>query len=170
MQEIRQFLKDDSFYHLFGIAESKLGPVVENYLVQINGYTLVRQDRKIGGGGLALYVRNPLKVKILGKSNTTKTDECHEPEPQPQNLMCSVQQVNFSPVFVVVVHRPFHVGLYANGLDKHLRSCEEEFSHKIVMGDFNADLIRPDAETRALLNFIDKHFLKVVKHGATHHT
>ena len=84
--------------------------------------------------------------------------------------MCSVQQGNFSPVFVALVYRPPHFGLYANGLDKHLRSCEEEFSHKIVMGDFNADLIKPDAETRALLNFIHKHSLKVVSHGATHHT
>ena len=32
------------------------------------------------------------------------------------------------------------------------------------------DLIEPNAETRALLNFIDKHSLKVVEHGATHHT
>ena len=55
-------------------------------------------------------------------------------------------------------------------LGEHMRICGEEFSHKIVMGDFNADLIKPDAETRALLNFIDKHSLKVVKHGATHHT
>ena len=30
--------------------------------------------------------------------------------------------------------------------------------------------MRPDAETRALLNFIDKHSLKVVKHRATHLT
>ena len=170
IQEICQFLKDDPSYHLFGIAESKLGPVVEDCLVQIDGYTLVRQDRKVGGGGVALYVRNTLKVKILEKSNTTKTDEFNEPEPQPEYLMCSVQQSNSSPVFVAVVYRPPHVGLYAHGLDDHLWSCGEEFSHKIIMGYFNADLIRPDDETRALLNFIDKHSLKVVKHRATHHT
>ena len=84
--------------------------------------------------------------------------------------MCSVQQRDSSPVFVAVVYRPPHVGLYANNLDDHLRSREEEFSHKIIMGDFNADLIAPNAETRALLNFIDKHSLRFVGHGATHHT
>ena len=118
IQEIRQFLKDDPSYHLFGIAESKLGPAVEDYLVQIDGYTLVRQDRKMGGGGVALYVRNTLKVKILEKSNTTKIDECEEPKPQPEYLMCSVQQGNSSPVLVAVVYRPPHVGLYANDLDE----------------------------------------------------
>ena len=48
ISEIRQFLKDDPSYHLFGVAESKLGPEVEDYLVRIDGYTLVRQDRKVG--------------------------------------------------------------------------------------------------------------------------
>ena len=126
IQEIRQFLKDDPSYHLFGIAESKLGPVVEDYLVQIDGYTLVRQDRKVGGGGVALYVRNTLKVKILEKSNTTETDECNAPQPQPEYLTCSVKQGDSSPVFVAVVYRPPHAGLYANGLDEHLGSCGEE--------------------------------------------
>ena len=74
---------------------------------------------------VALYVRNTLEVKILGKSNTTKTDECNEPEPQPEYLMCSVQQGNYSPVFVDVVYRPPHVGLYANGPNEHLQSCGE---------------------------------------------
>ena len=52
------------------------------------------------------------------------------------------------------------------GLDEHLRSCREEFSHKIIMGDFNKDLIEPNAVTRALFNFADKHSLEVVEHGA----
>ena len=165
--EIRQFLKDDPSYHLFGVAESKLGPEVEDYLVRIDGYTLVRQDRKVGGGGVALYARSTLKVKILEKSNTTGPGECKEPE----YLMCSVQQGSSSPVFVAVVYRPPHVGLYTNKLDEHLRSCGEEYSHKIIMGDLNADLLKPDdTETRALLNLVENHSLKIIKHGATHHT
>ena len=72
IREIYQFLKDDLSYHLFGIAESKLSTVIEDYLVPIDGYTFVRQDRKVGGGEVDLYVRNTLKVKILEKSNTTK--------------------------------------------------------------------------------------------------
>ena len=72
-------------------------PVVEDYLVQIDGYTLVPQDRKVEGGRVALNVWNTLKVKILEKSNTTKMDECNEPEPQPEYLMCSVNKVTPPP-------------------------------------------------------------------------
>ena len=69
--EIRQFLKDDPSCHLFGIAESistlNTIPKINDYLVQIDGYTFVQQDRKVGGGGVALYVRNSLKVKNTRK-------------------------------------------------------------------------------------------------------
>ena len=130
--DIRQFLNDDPSYHVFGVAESKLGPEVEDYLVRIEAYTLVLQDHKVRSGGVALYARSTLKVKILAKSNTKKSNttgpgECKEPE----YLMCSVQQSSSSPVFVAVVYRPPHVGLYTNKLDEHLRSCGEEYSHKI---------------------------------------
>ena len=94
------------------------------------------------------------------------TGYCNEPE----YLMCSVQQGNSSPVFVAVVYRPPHVGLYANKLDEHLRTCGSEFSHKIIMGDLNADLLKHNAETRALLTLAENHTLKIIKHGATHHT
>ena len=65
--------------------------------------------------------------------------------------MCSVKQGNFFPVLVAVVYRPPHFGLYANDLDEHLRTYGEEFSHKIVMGDFNTDLIKPDLKPKHYL-------------------
>ena len=55
---------------MFGIAESWLGPVVNDSLIQINGYSIIRQDRNIYGGGVALYVRNGFKVTKLAYSNT----------------------------------------------------------------------------------------------------
>ena len=104
--------------------------------------------------------------KNIRKINATKTGDCNEPE----YLMCSVQRGHSSPLFVAVLYRSPHVGLYANGFDEHLRSYGEELSHKIIMCDSNGDLIEPKADARARLNFIDEHSLKVVKHGATHHT
>ena len=38
------------------------------------------------------------------------------------------------------------------------------------MGDLNADLIKPNAETRVLLNLVEEHSLKIIKHSATLHT
>ena len=58
-------MQDDPTHHLFGAAESKLGPEVEEYL---------EQDRKVGGGGVTLYARSCAKVKILEKSSITGTE------------------------------------------------------------------------------------------------
>ena len=98
--------------------KSELGFVVKDY----DSYKLVRQDHKAGGVGIALYVRNTLDEKIAEKSNTTKTDKCNEPQPQPEYLIHSVQQCNSFHVLAAMVYRPRHVGLYANGLNEHLRS------------------------------------------------
>ena len=84
--------------------------------------------------------------------------------------MCSGHQGDSSPVFVAVVYGPPHVNFYTNKLDEHLRTCGGEISHKIIMGDLNADLLKPDdAETRALLNLVENLSLKIVKHRATYH-
>ena len=37
IQEIRHFLHNDSSFHLFEITESKLVPVVDDYLVCVDG-------------------------------------------------------------------------------------------------------------------------------------
>ena len=81
-----------------------------------------------------------MKAKILEKSDATGTEECKEPE----YLICSVQQGDSSPVFVAVVYRPPHVGFQAKKLDEHLRTCGDEFSHKIIMSDLNAGFLNPD--------------------------
>ena len=65
ISEILRFLKDDPSYHLFGVAERKLGLEVEDYFVRIIGSTLVQQDRKVKGGEVALYARSSLKVTIF---------------------------------------------------------------------------------------------------------
>ena len=69
--------------------------------------------------------------------------------------MCSVQQGDSCLVFVAIVYWPPKVGLYANGFDEHLQSYGDAFSYKIIMGDFNAGLIEPNAEARALIKFIE---------------
>ena len=45
--EICQFLKDDLLYWLFEVVESNLGPEVDDYLVRIDSYTLVRRTNNL---------------------------------------------------------------------------------------------------------------------------
>ena len=48
----RQFLFSHPTYHLFGIAESRLGPNIGDDFVEIEGYSIIRQDRNTHGGGV----------------------------------------------------------------------------------------------------------------------
>ena len=48
----------------FGITESKLGSSVTNAEVNINGYSIIRNDRNRNGGGVAYCIRNDLCFNI----------------------------------------------------------------------------------------------------------
>ena len=49
----RQYLINDSSYDILGVAETRLGPEVDNNIIQIPGYSTVRQDRNIVGLGVS---------------------------------------------------------------------------------------------------------------------
>ena len=49
---------------VLGITESKLDSSVTNSEVNINGYSIIRNDRNRNGGGVACYVRNDLCFNI----------------------------------------------------------------------------------------------------------
>ena len=96
IKRLRLYLTDDPSYHFFGIAESWLGPGVDDGLIQVDGYSVIRQDRNINGGGVALYVRNDTITK-LASSNTEGLGRPSIPE----YLFCQVQQSNSSPILIV---------------------------------------------------------------------
>ena len=61
---------NDPSYDIIGVAESRLGDMVDDHIMSVNGYSILRQDRSAGRGGVILYVRNTLRAKILAKFNT----------------------------------------------------------------------------------------------------
>ena len=70
IERLHLYLTEGPSYHLFGIAESWLGAGVDESLIQVHGYSVIRQDRNINGGGVALYVRNDNTITKLASSNT----------------------------------------------------------------------------------------------------
>ena len=75
-EPIKQLLTGDLSYHNLGVADTRLGPTIDDNLFNIPGYSIIGQDRNAGGGGVALYVRDTLKVNISAKSD--KTDKGQE--------------------------------------------------------------------------------------------
>ena len=165
--EFRRSLEGSS-YHLFGIAETRLGPQVDDIHVEVKGYSIIRQDRNLAGGGIALYISNSLKAKILHTSPTTRRGKPGKPE----YLFCSVWEGNRSPLLVVVVYRPPDVPLRSDRrFLQLLRTCSLDYSHKIIMGDRNADMLdESKSDVRFMRGLENELSLKLINTGPSHHT
>ena len=109
MWEFRQALLNDQSFDLFEVAESRLGQEVDDGLINVQGYSALRQDRNLGGGGVILCVKENLKAKVLHKSNTAQPDKPRKPE----YLFCAVWKGNAAPTLVFLVYRPPDVSLRA---------------------------------------------------------
>ena len=70
-KHIGYFRQYDTSCNSFGVAESRLGDLVDDHLVKIMGHSIIRQGRNTAGGDVLMYVRNDLKTKILIKAKTT---------------------------------------------------------------------------------------------------
>ena len=53
-KQFGQLLVDDPTYHVMGVAESRFGDVVDDGIIAIEGYSLIRQDQNTQGGGVVL--------------------------------------------------------------------------------------------------------------------
>ena len=56
-----------------------------------------------------------------------------------------------APIFVAVIYRPPHIQWLINtDLIEKLSLLTEDYSQKIIMGDFNANLLSTDSDARFL--------------------
>ena len=130
--ELRNQLCTNSSYHVFGVAETRLGPEIDDNIVNVPGYSIIRQDRNTRGGGILLYVKDNFKAKILCTSNTTQTGKPLKPE----YLFCSIWEGNSIPTLVVLVYRPPDVSIRSDDeLLQLLHSHCSDFSYKVIVGD-----------------------------------
>ena len=58
-----KLLLNEGLVDILAISETKLDSTYNNYLLQHPHYRMLRRDRKKGGGGLLVYIRNRLKLE-----------------------------------------------------------------------------------------------------------
>ena len=166
--DFRQYLSHNNSYDVFGIAETRLGPEVNDNIIQVAGYSVLRQDRNVRGGGILLYIKGNLKAKILYTCNTE-----HENKPlKPEYIFCSVWEGSSAPTLIFLIYLPPDVSIRSDRqLIKLLRSTSSDFSHKAVIGDWNANMLAPNnSDTRFVKDIMSELSLKLVPTGPSHHT
>ena len=172
MWQFRNFLMNNkrmnNSFHVFDIAETRLGHEVSVNIVKIPGYSVLRQDRNINGGGILLYIKEHLNAKILC---TSRTEQRGKPL-KPEYLFCSVWEGNYTPTLIALVYRSPDVSIRSDGeFIRLLCSHCSNSSCKIVIDNWNADILNSrDSDTRFLLTLTNNLSLKLVNTGPSYHS
>ena len=135
---------------------------------QVDGYSILRQDRNRHGGGVALYIDNSYKASLLCSSPTQVKGK----PGIPQYLMGRVQRGKIPPVFVAVVYSPPDVSFSCfkdSDIFTNLTKHSKGYDYRIVMGDLNANMLSSSQETNFIRDFVCEHNFKLFEYNATNH-
>ena len=103
-------------------------------LFNINGYSLIRTDRKNGrGGGVAFYLNDKLKFKIRNDISIRDTE----------TLFIEILNKQNKNIIIGLIYRPPGNPLdpFFDDLDAYIHILSTENKHIYLMGDFNIDLL-----------------------------
>lgn len=149
------------------LSETWLKSSISSGIVSVPGYTLFRNDRKIlrenrtekSGGGVAIFVRDDIKTKIIAKS----------PDKPGIEFLFTEIFLGKKKILIAVVYWPPHTGKLSE-LEEPLSLHANKYDDVIIMGDFNCDLSY--TLSTATSNFIDtfkSHNLQILDLNPTHH-
>lgn len=147
------------------VSESWLKPSLPSASYSLSGYILIRNDRTgRGGGGVAIYLRAGLSYKVVCCSPSSYSASC-------EYLFIDVS-FSGANILVGVVYCPPTVNYFQN-LENVLDEIVPEYTHNIIMGDFNTCIINDNEPYKAraskLLNLIYSVNLSLLPTGPTHH-
>ena len=129
--------------HAIAVSETWFSEKTNNNLVAINDFSLFRHDRlNKRGGGVAIYLRNGIKSRIIGKSHANAKVEF---------LFLEIDNRSGTKLCFGVVYNPPSNPLTTT-LKNILSSVSSKYPHVIVLGDFNLNL---QLKSRAILRFKD---------------
>ena len=153
-------------FHVIAVTETRFHPKFTDKMANLTNYNIVRNDR-LGrtGGGVALYINNNLKYKVLIMSTN------HGNLGLAEYLMCEIILQGHHKLFVAVVYRPPNSPFYkgTDFLEKLSNYCSE-YNNKLIMGDFNSNMLTDNPQSSIMREFIDLNGLKLINHGVTHIT
>ena len=125
-------LADDSNPDVICITETWLSGEISDNELSIVGYLLYRRDRDRHGGGVLLYVRESIQVKL--------PPQC----PDLELLTLSLYKGNNRICLAVFYHPPSTPTLVFSQVSAYFDNlCITQFSNFIFLGDFNVNVRDP---------------------------
>lgn len=113
----------------------------------VNGYSTIRVDRTHNkGGGLLIYIRNEINFEPVDCSISIQKDS--------EIQIFRIKLPNCSPILIVILYmhpatNNSELTSFISSLNVFLVSLEQEY---LILGDFNCDLLKRDANAFNLIN------------------
>ena len=118
-------------FDILAINETKLDQSVDSGLVSINQYTLVRLDRNINGGGVALYIKNHINYKLRGDIVPTNLEM----------MTIEISKPKLRPIIIATWYRPPQSPVSAfSEFENFLKAVDAEGKETLIVGDINCDI------------------------------
>jgi len=142
-------LLSEQVVDLIAVSETWLNSKHSDKLCNVEGYTLIRNDREgMRGGGVAFFVKNSISFTILSTSPTR-----HDPT-QVEFIICEVTLNDTKILIAVIYRRPErHCKFehFFNELQKHTPTHDET----ILLGDFNINFLDNTNKTANFLSTLE---------------
>jgi hypothetical protein len=144
------------------VSESWLKPSLLSEHFELPGFTLLRNDR-LGkaGGGVAAYIRSELSARLISASPQIYS---HSPE----FLLFEIKMLT-ECILIGAVYRPPKAGRLSM-LEDAILNVMHAYQHLIILGDFNADLLKDSFESRQLKTMLDSLNFTILPSQSTFHT
>lgn len=140
-------------YDILGISETWLDGNIKDFAINIPDYKLTRKDRETRGGGVAFYVRNSIKYKVVKPVTPTISSLEH--------LWISTK-IGGKKFCLGTLYRPpnANLNLCIEDLETILTGFLPDFDYVIFGGDFNVDVLNFNhSNTKQLISFFEKYSL-----------
>ena len=130
LDELKLFLQQLPF-EILSLNETRLDETIQNNMVQIPGYEIIRRDRNRRGGGVAFIVKN-------NYSYTLRDDLISK----DLEAICIELTLRMSwPILILTWYRPPDSNAKVFDLfEEFLQKAEAEHKELIILGDLNCDL------------------------------
>ncbi len=151
------------------ITETWLNRYVNDAMLSIDGYNMIRADRsansgKQTGGGIMVYYKNDLDVTVMDGFTL-----CN---PHAEVLWVNLQLKQTRPQYIGVIYRPpdGDYNALVDILEDHLTNLNVRNNDRMLIGDINVDLLKSrEPKTRSYIDFYKRQGLTSLIKGITHH-
>ena len=157
-----QYEIEQNNYDIVAICETFLRADIPDSVISIDGYEILRSDRKNrDGGGVILYFKKSITARILSTSA-----DIHN---YPSDFLIVDFQLKSEKLLFAIMYRPpriEHPLQFFKDLERFLPS----FRHAVITGDFNADMSYINFYSDPIFDFIAQNSLYLVPSELTCHT